>query len=59
MSELSDLIGRLRERSALIDRELGAGKVSTWDSYNRLVGENHGIQFALAQINEILRSEDD
>ncbi len=59
MSTASDLIGAIKTRQAEIAMSLAAGMAPTWESYQRLVGHNQGLQEALDILNNLLKEDDE
>jgi hypothetical protein len=54
----SDLIHMIKLRQAEIGASLASGNASTWESYQRMVGEHVGLAWVLAVINQKLEEED-
>jgi hypothetical protein len=44
-------------RQGEIALSLAAGNAITWEAYQRMVGENQGLQFVLDSINRMLDEE--
>jgi uncharacterized membrane protein (UPF0136 family) len=59
MKTISDLIGVIKSRQAEIASSLAAGMAPTWDSYQRLVGQNQGLQEALDILNNLLKEDNE
>ena len=51
------LIHLIKLRQAEIGSALTQGNASTWDVYQRMVGESQGLQYVLDQINRMLDEE--
>ena len=57
---LSQLIGEIKARQATLASSLAAGNAASWESYQRTVGQNLGLQETLDLINQMLKeSEED
>jgi hypothetical protein len=54
----SELIHMIKLRQAEIGVSLADGNASTWESYQRMVGENVGLAWVLQMINQKLEEED-
>ena len=54
----SELIHMIKIRQAEIGVSLAGGNASTWESYQRMVGENVGLAWVLQMINQKLEEED-
>jgi hypothetical protein len=54
----SELIHMIKLRQAEIGVSLAEGNASTWESYQRMVGENVGLAWVLQMINQKLEEED-
>jgi hypothetical protein len=54
----SELIHMIKLRQAEIGASLAGGNASTWETYQRMVGENAGLAWALQMINQKLEEED-
>lgn len=59
MNTTSDLISAIRARQAEIASSLAGGMATTWESYQRLVGQNQGLQEALDILNSLLKDRDE
>lgn len=59
MNLTADLIGVIKARQAEIAASLAGGMAATWESYQRLVGQNQGLQEALDILNNLLKDEDE
>jgi len=56
---LGDLIGAIKARQAEIASSLAAGNVASWESYQRTVGTNLGLQETLDLINKMLKDKEE
>lgn len=56
--KISDLISAVKARQDEIARSLAVGSASSYDTYQRLVGEVQGLQRALDIINNLLEKEE-
>jgi hypothetical protein len=56
---IGDLIGGIKARQAEIAASLAAGHAANWESYNRVVGHNQGLQEALDILNELMKEPDE
>jgi hypothetical protein len=54
----SELIHMIKLRQAEIGVSLAEGNASTWETYQRMVGENVGLAWVLQMINQKLEEED-
>ncbi len=54
----SELIHMIKLRQAEIGVSLAEGNASTWETYQRMVGENVGLAWVLQMINQKLQEED-
>jgi hypothetical protein len=59
MSTVGDLIGALKSRQAEIATSLASGNASTWEAYQRMVGNFHGLQESMDILNKLLKDEDE
>lgn len=59
MNTIGDLIGALKSRQAEIAASLAGGNASTWETYQRMVGHNLGLQESLDIINKLLKDDDE
>lgn len=55
----SDFIGAVRARQHEIAASLAAGNCVNFETYQRLVGEHQGLEYALAVLNNLLREQDE
>ena len=53
------MIGALKARQAEIAAALASGNASTWESYQRMVGNFHGLQESMDILNKLLKDEDE
>ena len=56
---VSDIIHAVKARKSEIADSLAQGHASTWDAYQRLVGEVQGLERSLEIINNLLEREED
>jgi len=54
---INPLIDKIKQRQHEIEKSLSAGSPVNWESYQRMVGENYGLQFAIDVINGLLDEE--
>jgi hypothetical protein len=54
---LEQLIHRIKIRQAELQMALAHGVPSTWDGYQRMVGEYQGLQLTLDMIDNMLDEE--
>jgi len=54
---ISPLINVIKLRQGELGMSLAQGNASTWESYQRMVGEHQGLQYALDAINRMLDEE--
>lgn len=59
MKIIGDLIGALKSRQAEIAASLASGNASTWEAYQRMVGQFQGIQESLDILNKLLKDENE
>ena len=59
MRTLGDLIGAIKARQAEIAASLAVGHAANWESYNRMVGHNQGLQETLEILNELMKDPDE
>jgi hypothetical protein len=55
----SDIIHAVKARQDEIARALAQGSATTWEAYQRLVGEHDGLERSLEIINNLLEKEED
>ena len=56
---VSDIIHAVKARQSEIADSLARGHASTWEAYQRLVGEMQGLERTLEIINNLLEREED
>ena len=54
---INALIHVIRSHQAEIGSALAQGNANTWEAYQRMVGENQGLQYVLDSINRMLEEE--
>jgi hypothetical protein len=59
MNIIGDLIGALKSRQAEIAASLASGNASTWETYQRMVGQFQGLQESLDILNKLLKDENE
>ena len=59
MNTVADLIGGVKARQAEIAASLAGGTATSWESYQRLVGQYQGLQEALDILNNLLKEDDE
>jgi len=59
MRYISDIIGAVKARQAAIEKALAQGNASSYDSYQRLVGEYAGLSTSIDIINNFLKEEEE
>ena len=59
MKLVSDFIGAVKARQAEIAQGLAHGNASDFNAYQRLVGENLGLESALEILNHLLKEDED
>lgn len=59
MKVIGDLIGALKSRQAEIAASLASGNAGTWETYQRMVGHNQGLQESLDILNKLLKDENE
>jgi hypothetical protein len=55
---ISPIIGKIKSRQMEIGISLAAGNATTWETYQRMVGEHQGLQYVLDAINGMLEDEE-
>lgn len=58
MKLISDFIGAVKARQAEIEKGLGHGNASDFNAYQRLVGENLGLEQSLEILNYLLKEDE-
>jgi hypothetical protein len=59
MKLISDFIGAVKARQAEIAQGLAHGNASDFNAYQRLVGENLGLEQPLEILNYLLKEDED
>jgi len=59
MRYVSDFISAVKARQVEIAQALAVGQASSFDSYQRLVGEHAGLERSLEILNNLLKEEED
>ena len=59
MKLVSDFIGAVKARQAEIAQGLAHGNASDFNAYQRLVGENLGLEQSLEIFNHLLKEDED
>ena len=59
MNTTADLISAIKTRQAEIAASLAGGTATTWESYQRLVGQHQGLQESLDILNSLLKEDDE
>ena len=59
MKLVSDFIGAVKARQAEIATGLALGNASDFNAYQRLVGENLGLEQSLEILNYLLKEDED
>lgn len=59
MRTISDLISAIKDEQAEIGNSLLSGYVVNFETYQRLVGQNQGLQKALDILDNLLKEDDD
>lgn len=54
---IAQLIHRIKVRQAELQVALAIGSVTTWESYQRIVGEHRGLQSTLEMIEQMLEED--
>lgn len=54
---IEQLIHRIKFRQAELQIALATGTATTWEAYQRIVGEHRGLQSALDMIDNMLEEE--
>jgi hypothetical protein len=58
MRYISDIISAVEARKVAIEKALAQGTASSYDSYQRLVGEYAGLAASIDIINNLLKEEE-
>jgi hypothetical protein len=56
---ISDIIHAVKAKQSEIANSLAQGRASTWEMYQRLVGNVQGLEQTLEIINNLLEKEED
>lgn len=59
MATISDLIGEIKALQGEIALSLARGNAPTWEAYQRMVGQNDGLQQALDILDNLLKEDDE
>jgi hypothetical protein len=59
MGTIADLIAGIKASQSDIALSLARGNASTWEAYQRMVGQYQGLEQTLEILNNILKEEDD
>lgn len=59
MNTLADLIGAINARKSEIAVSLAAGNATTWEAYQRMVGNYQGLQDSLDILNNLMEEDKD
>ena len=59
MKLVSDFVGAVKARQAEIAKGLAHGNASDFNAYQRLVGENLGLESSLEILNHLLKEDED
>lgn len=59
MGTVSDLIASIKASQSEIALSLAQGNASTWEAYQRMVGQYRGLEEALAILNNLLKEPDE
>lgn len=59
MGTISDLIAGIKASQSDIALALAHGNASTWEAYQRMVGQYQGLEQSLEILNNILKEPDD
>ena len=59
MGHIADLIAGIKASQSDIALSLARGNASTWEAYQRMVGQYQGLEQALEILNNILKEPDD
>jgi hypothetical protein len=59
MKLVSDFIGAVKARQAEIANGLAHGNAPDYVAYQRLVGENQGLEASLEILNHLLKEDED
>ena len=59
MKLISDFVSAVKARQAEIAGGLAHGNASDFNAYQRLVGENLGLEASLEMLNHLLKEDED
>jgi len=59
MKTISDLIGAIESRRAVISLSLADGNAASWETYQRMVGHYAGLTESLQILNQLLKEDND
>jgi hypothetical protein len=59
MKTISDLIGAIESRRAVISLSLADGNAASWETYQRMVGHYAGLGESLQILNQLLKEDKD
>lgn len=59
MGTVSDLIAGIKASQSELALSLAQGNASTWEAYQRMVGQYRGLEEALAILNNLLKEPDE
>ena len=59
MKLVSDFVSAVKARQAEIAAGLAHGNASDFNAYQRLVGENLGLEASLEMLNHLLKEDED
>ena len=59
MKTLSDFIGAIKSRKAEIATSLAEGHASSFEAYQRMVGQYQGLDESLDILNNLMKEEDE
>ena len=55
----SDFISAVKARQSEIRDSLAGGRCANFETYQRLVGQHQGLEYALEILNDLLREKDE
>jgi hypothetical protein len=59
MRYVEDFIGAVKARQHEISSSLAAGNCVNFETYQRLVGQHQGLEYALEILNNLLKEKDE
>ena len=59
MGTIADLISGIKASQSEIALSLAHGNASSWEAYQRMVGQHQGLEQALEILNNILKEPDE